>query len=876
MKSPVLPLLAAFLVTSHGADVQTRLEITKTRDAAPAVRWQADVPRIVGARAEYSLHSSSNFANWWRAADPVKVSDTSAVEVPVATGGDHRFFRLQRNVLFDEPEDAGAEAFGFSGNYAAELARLGQISTEEFAARYPGPSNYLGQISFDPTTAEFWTNWNMDPAVYNASLEPTNTDRRLWDFRLNERELATFKKLGFVVSERLGTTSFGDMMYRIYNDDLPVFVSADAILQAWHRTYAGMLQELEETYFYNEWKAVLQKMADRLPALYETHGNGSLKTAILDADYFVAVALSLANGTNTPSRLSQDARVAETLEQIKQEQLVEFPLFGSCRRVDFSQFKPRSHYEESYWLQRYFQLVMWLGRIEFRITPAQADISCNENDPSREFASSALLYFLLQESGGFESWSQMNAVINVFVGEPDSMNFAELGALLKAAEINSAGDLEIAANFTRLNEMLKAGDFGVQEIMSDTYDRPNGKLPRSFTVFGQRFVPDSWALGKVVFDNIRWDGAGNFEDGKPRRFLPLSLDVAFGVLGNNAAVPQIIAQIQTKDGHPARDGFPYQHNLAAVRHVIDLQPEAFWKQNIYNYWLAALRALSEPTTGENFPQAMRTHAWGIKTVNTQLGSWTHLRHDTVLYAKQSYSSAILCSYPKAYVEPVPKFWGAMKAMASSAAEMIGGLHLAERTNLYYRWPQSQSWPVRFDSKAIQSNQARFLQSFAERMALLEEIARRELAHEELSAEQIEALQNIVEIQRQYEGRRFTGWYPGLFYKNCFFDGSFEEKFYHQTQGCDRMDLIVTDVHTAPSPPEPGYVLHQAVGLVNFLLIAVDCGAEQPIVYGGPVLSHYEMPTEGLKRMSDSDWMSLFFTNLRPAPTPWTAEYLVRQ
>jgi hypothetical protein len=518
-------------------------------------------------------------------------------------------------------------------------------------------------------------------------------------------------------------------------------------------------------------------------------------------------------------------------------------------------------------------MVMWLGRMEFRITPAKADILCNLNDPARELQSAALLYFLLVESGGFESWSQMNAAIDVFVGQPDSMNFAQLGALLKAAQITTYADLEAPVNIARLNELLQAGNFGVQEIMSDTYDRPNGKLPRSFTVFGQRFVPDSWALGKVVFDNIRWEGDARFWDDNPRRFLPLSLDVVFGVLGNNATVPQIISQIQN-DGHPARDGFPYQHNLAAVRAVIDLQPEEYWQQNIYNLWLGALRTLSEPTTAADYPETMRTRGWAMKTVNTQLGSWTHLRHDTVLYAKQSYSGGIICSYPKAYVEPVPRFWAAMETMANSAAELIGGLELEERRFTYFR--DQGRWQVNFDSRAVQSNQVSFLRGFANRMGLLEEIARRQLAREELTAEQVEEMQNIVEVQKFYEGLRYSGWYPALFYRSCFFPGNTDaDRYFHQTQGCDRADFIVTDVHTAPTPPEPGYVLHQGVGQVNFILVAVDCGSERPVVYGGPVLSHYEYPTEGVKRLSDGEWTSLYYTIDRPEPPPWTDEYLVK-
>ena len=41
----------------------------------------------------------------------------------------------------------------------------------------------------------------------------------------------------------------------------------------------------------------------------------------------------------------------------------------------------------------------------------------------------------------------------------------------------------------------------------------------------------------------------------------------------------------------------------------------------------------------------------MKTLTTQLASWTHLRHDTLLYVKQSYSARTACVYPAGYVEP---------------------------------------------------------------------------------------------------------------------------------------------------------------------------------------------------------------------------------
>ena len=56
---------------------------------------------------------------------------------------------------------------------------------------------------------------------------------------------------------------------------------------------------------------------------------------------------------------------------------------------------------------------------------------------------------------------------------------------------------------------------------------------------------------------------------------------------------------------------------------------------------------------------MRTEAWQKKELNAALSSWTELRHDTILYAKQSYTPITTGLPPQVtgYVEPVPEFYG---------------------------------------------------------------------------------------------------------------------------------------------------------------------------------------------------------------------------
>ena len=77
-----------------------------------------------------------------------------------------------------------------------------------------------------------------------------------------------------------------------------------------------------------------------------------------------------------------------------------------------------------------------------------------------------------------------------------------------------------------------------------------------------------------------------------------------------------------------------------------------------------------------YPEAMRTRAWAMKTLNTQLASWTELRHDTLLYVQQSYTMPMLCGYPAGFVEPRPEFWQRMNLLAALASNAVAALPLS--------------------------------------------------------------------------------------------------------------------------------------------------------------------------------------------------------
>ena len=84
---------------------------------------------------------------------------------------------------------------------------------------------------------------------------------------------------------------------------------------------------------------------------------------------------------------------------------------------------------------------------------------------------------------------------------------------------------------------------------------------------------------------------------------------------------------------PNRQNYPEQ--MDKVRGQIQGLPTSQWTENLYWSWLYTFRPLLAPKAPDSgYPSFMTNDAWTRKDLNTVLGSWTELKHDTLLYAKQ--------------------------------------------------------------------------------------------------------------------------------------------------------------------------------------------------------------------------------------------------
>ncbi|MBN2635154.1 MAG: DUF3160 domain-containing protein [Prolixibacteraceae bacterium] len=665
-------------------------------------------------------------------------------------------------------------------------------------------------------------------------------------FGLTEDELGFLNDNLFFITERLSFRHFGDAFNTIYSKDLPVFISTDAILHALHMSYDKILETIERELMSVNLEEFIHSLYDNFNSLEEKYGDDEkLSDGLNDADIFITIAYSLITDQLQSSHIADTEKLSEVWDAIKAEQATDMPLFTfptRNRHLDFSQFTVRGHYvytEEQMWmgiksLEPYFRTMMWIGRTDFLLTPppdSPWEMPWSEEEILRMNIGAFMVNEMFQNSDKLNLLQFNEQVINYLVGESDNITPSEYQTVLNQTGISSASQLTDTTTFHLLLENLNGkSEFG-QEILSDMFfmdpnsDKP-GVLPISYRVSGQRFILDSYVLGNLVFDRLISNGV------KIKRMMPKTLDVLFP-LGNNDVLPLLKEEFEK---------YPYEEQLANLRYLVDNKPKDFWAESLYNVWLNSLRELN-PVDNPNQPLFMQTAAWHHEKINTQLASWSQLRHDNLLYAKQSYTGMMGCSFPYSYVEPYPDFYASLKLFAENAGNFF--------SQLPTDYPEFR-------------NIVSFFNNFAEINGKLSILAEKELDETPFSAEENEWLKTMLSINQGECGPPpFSGWFTDLFY---------DEWDFTET------DYTIVDIHTQPTDEfgtRVGKVLHTGVGKVNLGVFLVNSSGSngELMAFAGPVMSFYEKITEDFKRMTDQEWEEMVADNEVPIRPEWTNIYL---
>lgn len=213
----------------------------------------------------------------------------------------------------------------------------------------------------------------------------------------------------------------------------------------------------------------------------------------------------------------------------------------------------------------------------------------------------------------------------------------------------------------------------------------------------------------------------------------------------------------------------------------------------------------------------------------------------MLYAKQSYTGGTTCSFPHSYVEPFPAFYRALRSFAQQA--------------------QNNFANVNFTETYTRDRILHYFSQMAGVMDTLTTIAEKELQRTTPNAAETDFLRRMLYDRRDGCAMVFDGWYPRLFFNG--------------PDDCAAEDLVVADVHTAPTDAAGnpvGHVLHAGTGPLDLGIVVAEGEPGQPMAYIGPVMSYYEHVTMNFKRLTDEEWQELYQQppSFRPA---WVNVYL---
>lgn len=702
-------------------------------------------------------------------------------------------------------------------------------------------------------TSELLNDYPALTTYYSGRHDPTDLLGVAWfdsidqRFQLTYDEKRVLEQHQFMVTERLNHFDWASAFISVYSSDLPLFISTDFILSTLHQSYDEILLTLEWQFLEPNLQALLQSMYSGFPELVSKYGSDSRFREILsDVDLYVAVALSLAEGKEMLPQFDVPDRYREVMEAIDSEQLTYLPLFtdSRLRKLDFSQFKPRGHYNKEIYtgdgvitLENYFRAMMWLGRIDFLMTappenPWEPDWTTDELRRMQQGA--LLLNELLFTSGKLENLQKHEEIISFLVGPDDNLTPEELKQLSDGM-LTGPEELFEGEAYQQFTEALNASDDYGQKIMSnffyvDPLSTDPGKLPVSYRLLGQKFLLDSYIFSQVVYDRIIFEGK------KIHRPLPDPLD-AMAALGNEDALALLEGEMEQ---------YHYAPNMAGLISLIDAYDESFWEQSFYNRWLKAIRCLDPSAEVRSQPFFMQTTAWHQEKLNTQLTSWAQLRHDNILYGKQSYTGGTGCSYPYAYIEPYPEFYQNLQDYASEASafyeRMFTGELLEARDSII-----------------------RYYERYGSIMENFSHIVQKELEGTPLNEQEVTFLKTMIN-EYMASGPSISGWYTDL---------------YFNIQKGLTWDFTVADVHTQPTDEYGmvvGRVLHVGNGMINMGVFLAEnpCDPGQLMAFTGPVSSFHQQVTEQFKRLTDQEWEASFFGGEGPAPQrpDWVSPYLL--
>ena len=605
-----------------------------------------------------------------------------------------------------------------------------------------------------------------------------------------------------------------------YEGTVP-FVTTDAIYHTYHLLFDKMLRDLETTYFINDLKSLTAAMRtasqSQLDAL---RGTPLEEPAKRNLAFFAVAGQLLGDGVDVPADVKDLVAAEVALIESHEEQSFSpiwdrEDLSNNEKLIeDYTQYIPRGHYTKSEELKKYFKAMMWYGRLTFRL------------GDSFETRRALLLVQTLraaQSADGSKSaitlWQNIYDPTVFIVGKSDDLSFVEYGKLSDTVfgptpDIKTFADESLFAQFMEGAKNLPPPKINSMWVW---INQDKEQVTKGFRFMGQRFTLDQYVFGQVI-----WREVGT--DAKPRA-LPKGLDLP-AAMGSTEAY-----NLLSEMGETGYEN--YDKKLAKVKGEIASLDKDTWTQNLYWSWLYSFFPLIEPK-GAAYPVFMQNPAWTRKDLNTSMGSWTELKHDTILYAKQ-----VMAEMggggpdeepPHGWVEPNPAAFARLNALAQMT---LNGL---TSRNLVTEWSD------------------RNFKNLISELTFLQTAAEKELAGQPLTNDEY---WHII-------------YFGGILEQFAINSADTEDEYSRDIS--DINAALVADVASGPSPDGTGIVaLTEAVGYPVPLYVVLP---DEPWrIAVGAIYSYYEFTVPSAGRMTDEQWQQKLKNGEVPDLPAWTGNFL---
>ncbi len=639
---------------------------------------------------------------------------------------------------------------------------------------------------------------------------------------LSDAQRALLSQNGFVVASPV--PGKWREFYQIYESGryhtTPTFITTDSVYHVYHLIFDKMLRDLERDYFIANLQALTTALLLRTNEQYATLRGSELEEQALRNVAFFGVAdrlLGLSDLIPSEAQPLVEAELAliNSAGGASISPIWDRPDLDPDDKLieDYSQYIPRGHYTRSEELKMYFRAMMWYGRLTFRLM--------DEFETQRALLVAHAIRSALAQDGTptLTLWQNIYDPTVFIVGKADDLGIYEYGALSDhvfgiPTDLASFADQELMAEFMQASESLPPPQVNSMWVW---IWQDQETVTKGFRFMGQRFTLDEYVFGQLIWRKVGSEIAP--------RGLPKGLDF-LAAMGSDEAHDILFNEMD-------EDRFDnYTTQMEKVKTELAALGIDSWTQNLYWSWLYALQPLIEPK-GSAYPAFMQTLAWARKDLQAALGSWTELKHDTILYAKQvmaEMGGGGPESVPHSYVEPNPEAYARLLALATmtfSGLEARGLLSDLTSANLA---------------------------NLIEELTFLKDIAERELSGDPISDDDYwhmlywgGVLEQFTLAAADVEG---DGNRPILE---------------------DQKAALVADVATGTNDLLTLVVLEEGVGQPTEIFVILP---DKPWRIGiGAVFSYYEFTVPPDQRMTDETWQAMVENGTNPPQPDWTKYFI---